>query len=216
MSKSGPAIAPTPSTGAAQSSAPDLQGVQGAFGIPESATFLRALLAAVRKRIELSAILIDSIQHHQYKEAYVFKHGVELARVDIGYSGRCKVTHVIAPLLTELSSELVNLLMPLKGLPLDSGASGAVGDTSFSEPFLNEFHQKVTELCVEASIVIRTVMEQQWSLRYTFTRGGEVAVYDVWYNGRGQIGRCAPLVTACSPGTLVGDVGVLLTQGMRA
>ena len=216
VSKSVPTIAPTPSTGAAQSSAPDPQGVEGAFGIPNSATFLWALLGAVRKRIELTAIEIDSIQHHQYKEAYVFKHGVELARVDIGYSGRCKVTHVIAPLLTELSSELVNLLMPLKGLPLDSGASGAVGDTSFSEPFLNEFHQKVTELCVEASIVIRTVMEQQWSLRYTFTRGGEVAVYDVWYNGRGQIGRCAPLVTACSPGTLVGDVGVLLTQGMRA
>ena len=106
--------------------------------------------------------------------------------------------------------------MPLKGVPLDSGASGAVGDTSFSEPFLNEFHQRVTELCVEAGIVIHTVNEQQWSLRYTFTRGGEVAVYDVWYNGRGQIGKCAPLVTACSPGTLVGDVGVLLTQGVRA
>lgn len=216
VSKSGPTSAPMPSTGAAQSSAPDLQGNQGAFGIPESATFLRALLAAVRKRIELTAIVIDSIQHHQYQEAYVFKRGVELARVNIGYSGRCKVTHVIAPLLTELSSELLNLLMPLKGLPLDSGASGAMGDTSFSEPFLNEFHQKVTELCVEAGIVIRTVIEQQWSLRYTFTRGGEVAVYDVWYNGRGQIGKYAPLVTACSPGTLVGDVGVLLTQRMRA
>ena len=216
VSKSVPTIAPAPYIGAAQSSAPDPQGVEGAFGIPNSATFLWALLGAVRKRIELTAIEIDSIQHHQYQEAYVFKRGVELARVNIGYSGRCKVTHVVAPLLTELSSELINLLMPLKGVPLDSGASGAVGDTSFSEPFLNEFHQRVTELCVEAGIVIHTVKEQQWSLRYTFTRGGEVAVYDVWYNGRGQIGKCAPLVTACSPGTLVGDVGVLLTQGMRA
>lgn len=216
VSKSVPTIAPAPYIGAAQSSAPDPQGVEGAFGIPNSATFLWALLGAVRKRIELTAIEIDSIQHHQYQEAYVFKRGVELARVNIGYSGRCKVTHVVAPLLTELSSELINLLMPLKGVPLDSGASGAVGDTSFSEPFLNEFHQRVTELCVEAGIVIHTVKEQQWSLRYTFTRGGEVAVYDVWYNGRGQIGKCAPLVTACSPGTLVGDVGVLLTQGVRA
>lgn len=216
VSKSVPTIAPAPYIGAAQSSAPGPQGVEGAFGIPNSATFLWALLGAVRKRIELTAIEIDSIQHHQYQEAYVFKRGVELARVNIGYSGRCKVTHVVAPLLTELSSELINLLMPLKGVPLDSGASGAVGDTSFSEPFLNEFHQRVTELCVEAGIVIHTVKEQQWSLRYTFTRGGEVAVYDVWYNGRGQIGKCAPLVTACSPGTLVGDVGVLLTQGVRA
>lgn len=30
-----------------------------------------------------------------------------------------------------------------------------------------------------------------------------------------RIGRCAPLATGCSPGTLVGDVGILLTQGVR-
>ncbi len=193
-----------------------MHGDQDALGIPESATFLRALLAAVRKRIDPTAIVIDSIQHHQYQEAYVFKRGVEVARVDIGYSARCKVTHVVAPMLSELGSELVNLLMPLKGMSLDSGATGPVSDMSFSEPFLNEFHQKVTELCAEGGIVIRNVVEQQWSLRYTFARGGEVAVYDVWYNAKGHIGKCAPLPTACSPGTLAGDVGLLLTQGVRA
>jgi len=208
--------APAPATGAAQSSTPDLHGDQDAFCIPESATFLRALLAAVRKRIDPTAIVIDSIKHHQYQEAYVFKRGVEVARVDIGYSARCKVTHVVAPMLSELGSELVNLLMPLKVMSLDSGATGPVSDMSFSEPFLNEFHQKVTELCAEGGIVIRNVVEQQWSLRYTFARGGEVAVYDVWYNAKGHIGKCAPLPTACSPGTLVGDVGLVLTQGVRA
>lgn len=214
--KSGHASAPAPSTGAAQSSDPDPMGELGTFDIPESATFLRALLAAVRKRIEPTDILIDSIQHHMYQEAYVFKRGVELARVDIGYSAKSKVTRVVAPLPTELSTELVSLLMPLKGLPLDSGAPDAVDDMSFSEPFLSEFHRKLTGLCTEAGIDIRHVVEQQWSLRYTFIRAGEVAVYDVWYNGKGQISRCASLPAACSPGTLVGDVGVLLTQRMRA
>lgn len=210
-----PRSTPAPVTGAAQSSTSDLHGAQDALGIPESATFLRALLAAVRERIDPTAIVIDSIQHHQYQEAYVFKRGVEVARVDIGYSARFKVTHVVAPMLSELGSELVNLLMPLKGLLVDSGATGSVRDMSFSEPFLNEFHQKVTELCAEGGIVIRNVVEQQWSLRYTFTRGGEVAVYNIWYNAKGHIGKCAPLPTACSPGTLVGDVGLLLTQGVK-
>lgn len=207
--------APAPTTGTVPSSMPDLHGDQDALGIPESATFLRALLAAVRKRIEPTAIVIDSIQHHQYLEAYVFKCGVEVTRVDIGYSARSKVTHVVAPQLTELGSELVRLLEPLKQESLYSDVTGLVGDMSFPEPFLNEFHQKVSELCVEVGIVIRTVVEQQWSLRYTFTRAGEVAVYDVWYNGRGRISKCAPLAAACSPGTLVEDVGVLLTQGVR-
>lgn len=210
-----PRSVPASATGAAQSPTPDLHGDQDALDIPESATFLRALLAAVRKRIDPTAIVIDSVKHHQYQEAYVFKRGVEVARVDIGYSARCKVTHVVAPMLSELGSELVNLLMPLKGLPLDSGATDPVGNVSFSEPFLNEFHQKVTGLCADAGVVIRNVIEQQWSLRYTFTRGGEVAVYDVWYNGKGQVGKCAALLTACSPGALVGDVGLMLTQGVR-
>lgn len=214
--ESGHACAPAPSTGAAQSSAPDPRGDLGTFDIPESATFLRALLAAVRKRIEPTDMLIDSIQHHMYQEAYVFKRGVELARVDIGYSAKSKVTRIVAPLQTEMSTELVSLLMPLKGLPLVSDASGVVDDISFSESFLNEFHRKLTGLCAEAGIAIRHVVEQQWSLRYTFTRSGEVAVYDVWYNGKGQISRCASLPAACSPGTLVGDVGILLTQRMRA
>lgn len=214
--KPGHASASAPSTGAAQSSVPDSLGHQGAFDIPEGATFLRALLAAVRKRIEPTDMLIDSIQHHMYQEAYVFKRGIELARVDIGYSARSKVTRVVAPLLTEMSTELVGLLMPLKGVPLDSGVPGALDDISFSEPFLNEFHQKLTGLCTEAGIIIRRVVQQQWSLRYTFIRADEVAVYDVWYNGRAQIGKCAPLATACSPGTLVRDVGILLTQGVRA
>jgi hypothetical protein len=210
-----PVSAPAPATGAAERPSPEPHTVQDSFGIPASATFLRTLLAAVRKCIESTAIVIDSIQHHQYQEAYVFKHGVESAQVNIGYSAKSRVTSVVAPLLTDMSFDLVNLLMQLKGLPLDPGATGPVTDQSFSKPFLNEFHQKVTGLCTEAGIVIRNVVEQQYSLRYTFIRSGEVAVYDVWYNGRSQITRYAPLVTACSPGTLVGDVGLLLTQGVR-
>lgn len=216
MLKAGLASAPASSTDAAQSSVPDLQDAQGTFGIPESATFLRAMLVAVRERLRSTAIVIDSIQHHQYQEAYVFKRGVELARVDISYSARCKVTNVVATQMTELGSELANLLESLKRAPLGLGSTGAVGEVSFSQPFLNQFHQKVTQLCAEASIVIRTVVEQQWSLRYTFTRAGEIAVYDVWYNGRGRISRCAPVEKACSPGPLMGEVGVLLTQGVRA
>jgi len=211
-----PRSAPAPVTGTTQGSTPDLHGDQDALGIPESATFLRTLLAAVRKRIDPMAIVIDSIQHHQYLEAYVFKRGVEVARVNIGYSARCKVTHVVAPILSELGSELVNLLDSLKGEQLDSGATGPAGDVTFSEPFLNEFHQKVTGLCAKAGITITNVVKQEWSLRYTFTRAGEVAVYDVWYNGRGRISKCARQPTACAPGTLVEEVGVLLTQGVRA
>ena len=214
--KSTPISAPESSADHTQSSALTSQGDQDAFDIPESATFLRALLASVRKRIGPTAIVIDSIQHHQYQESYVFKRGVELARVDIGYSAKSKVTRVVASQVTELGAEVVSLLETLKQVPLDSSPAVAVGEMSFSQSFLNEFHDKVTKLCTDAGVNVRNVVEQQWSLRYTFARGDEIAVYDVWYNGKGHIGKCVPLVTACSPGTLVGEMGTLLTQGVQA
>jgi hypothetical protein len=89
------------------------------------------------------------------------------------------------------------------------------GEVCFGKPFLNDFHQKVLGLCGKSGIVVQKVVEQQWAQRYYFSRAGEVAVYDIWYNGRDQFSRCQPLITACSLGTLVGDVGLLLTEGMR-
>lgn len=211
-----PTIESEPSLGVPQDSSPAAHDDPNVFGIPASATFLRSLLAEVRKLIDGKNVVIDGIHHNLYQEAYIFKRGGELARIDIGYKANLKISYVMAPQLTELSAELVNTLAPLKGVPLAVGLAGPEVEMTFDKAFLNEFHQRALVLCAEAGIAVRNVLPQQWSLRYTFVRGREVAVYDVWYNGRNQFGKCSPLITACSPGALVGDVGVLLTEGMRA
>lgn len=211
-----PAAESVPSLGASQELSSDAHDDPNAFGIPASASFLRSLLSAIRKLIDGKVVVIDDIHHNQYQEAYMFKRGGELARIDIGYNAKLRVAHVAAPQLTELSAELVNLLAPLKGVPLAASLAEVGRIADFDKPFLNDFHQRADALCIDAGIAIRNVVEQQWSLRYTFTRGGEVAVYDLWYNGKSQFTRCSPLATACSPGALVGEVQVLLTEGMRA
>jgi len=186
-----------------------------AFGIPQSAFFLRALLEEVRRLIDGRDVVIDSIHHKQYREAYVFKRGGESARIDVSYNARSKVTHIAASQLTALSAELVGLLARLRGVLVAASPAESASEVNFAKPFLNEFHQRASMLCSAAGITVRKAVEQQWSLRYTFARDGEIAVYDVWYNGRDQFTRCAPVAAACSPGTLVGDVGKLLTEGMR-
>jgi hypothetical protein len=213
-----PAASSVPSLGALRELSAAEHNDPNSFGIPASSSFLRSLLAEVRKLIDGMDVAIDDIHHNQYQEAYVFKRGTELARIDVGYNSRLRVAHVAAPQLTELSAEMVSLLAPLKGVSPAAGlAAGETGPNArFAKPFLNDFHQRAHALCTDVGIAIRNVAEQQWSLRYTFTRGGEVAVYDVWYNGRSQFTNCAPVVTACSPGALVSDIGLLLTQGMRA
>lgn len=186
------------------------------FGIPQSSPFLMAILSEVRKLISNKGIVIDGITHNQYQEAYTFNRSNEYARIDIGYNSKSKVTSVNAPHLSEFIIELVNLLTILKGSPMVLSPVAPGDQFMFDQQFLNDFHGRVVNLVGERGIKIQNVVEQQWSQRYTFTADREVAVYDVYYNGKNQFTKCQPLITACSPGSLVGDVGLLLTEGLSA
>jgi len=185
------------------------------FGIPASAPFLLSMLAEVRKLIDGKGIAIEDLFHNQYQEVYHFKREAESARIDIAYNSKNKITGVAAPHLTGLGAELASMLAALKGQPLFAGGDSTIADTRFAKQFLNDFHEKVLSLCGESGVSVQTVVEQQWSLRYSFAKDGAVAVYDVWYNGRDQLKTCQPLITACSPGSLAGEIGLLLTKGMQ-
>jgi hypothetical protein len=191
------------------------QQVSETFGIPASAPFLLSMLAEVRKLIDGKGIAIEDLFHNQYQEVYHFKREAESARIDIVYNSKNKITGVAAPHLTGLGAELASMLSALKGQPLFAGGDSAIANTRFAKQFLNDFHEKVLSLCGESGVSVQTVLEQQWSLRYSFAKDGEVAVYDVWYNGKDQLKRCQPLITACSPGSLAGEIGLLLTKGMQ-
>lgn len=185
------------------------------FGIPTGATLLRSLLAEVRKLIEARGVSIEDVYHNQYQEVYYFRREAESARIDIAYNSKNKITGVAAPHLSELGAELTSLLSALKGLPLVVSNESTAAEVHFSKQFLNDFHAKMLTLCDVTGITVQKVVEQQWCQRYSFSKGSEVAVYDVWYNGKDQFTRCQPVITACSPGALVGEVGQLITQGIK-
>ena len=185
------------------------------FGIPASAPFLLSVLAEVRKLIDGKGIAIENLFHNQYQEVYHFKREAESARIDIAYNSKNKITGVAAPHLTGLGAELASMLATLKGQPLFAGGDSAIADTRFAKQFLNDFHEKVLSLCSDNAITVQKVVEQQWCLHYSFTKDGAVAVYDVWYNSKDQFTKCQPLIPACSPGSLVGEIGLLLTKGMQ-
>jgi len=186
------------------------------FGIPESSPFLQAVLNEVQKLISGKGVVIDDISHNQYQEAYILKRDNDYARIDIVYNSKSKVTGVNSSQSSEFSAELVNLLRILKGSPMVIGPVVPVGQFRFAQQFLNDFHERVANLADKRGITIQNVVEQQWSQRYTFTIDKEVAVYDVYYNAKNQFKKCQPLISACSPGPLVSDVGRLLTEGLSA
>jgi len=185
------------------------------FGIPESQTFLLSILAEVRKLTDGSGIVIEDVVHNLWQEAYHFKRGAEFARMNIGYDSKNKVSSIAPQGLGDLHSALATLLSPLKGRPLVASATPAVSGGSFPKQFLNDFHEKLLGLCSACGITIQNVVEQQWSLRYSFTKNGAVAVYNVFYDRGDQFTKCQPVLTACSPGPLASEVEYLLTNGMR-
>lgn len=185
------------------------------FGIPAGATLLLSLLAEVRKLIEGRGVTIEEIHHNQYQEVYYFRREAESARIEIAYNGKNKITGVAASYLSDFGVELTSLFSTLKGLPLVAAGRSTAAEVHFSKQFLHDFHGKMLGLCDATGINVQKVVEQQWCQRYSFARGSEVAVYDVWYNGKDQFTKCQPVITACSPGALVGEVEQLLTQGMK-
>lgn len=185
------------------------------FDIPESSTFLLSLLAEVRKLTDGMGIVIDDVFHNQWKESYLFKRGVDSARVDISYSSKNRVSSIVSHQFGGLGSELADILSPLKGRPLHSVSNPASAEASFSKQFLNDFHKRVLELCGANGVTVQNVVEQQWAQRYSFAKDGAVAVYDVWYNGKDKFTKCQAVVAACSPGPLTGEIGQLLTEGMQ-
>lgn len=184
------------------------------FGIPPSELFLLAVLSKVRALLAGSVVEIDQIHHNQYQEAYFIKRDNEFARINIGYGSKGKVTALSAQSLTEFSAWLMHVLAPLKSQPVVINQPPSTEEVQFDKPFLNEFHQRLVGLSDGLGIGIQHVEAMNWCQRYRFVRGGELAVYDIWYNGKDQFKKCQPVVNACTPGTLVAEVGVLITDGM--
>jgi hypothetical protein len=108
------------------------------------------------------------------------------------------------------------LLEPLKGVPVANSAAVSLTQFSFEEDFLNELHHRLMPLAEERGMAIQNVARLPWNLRYNFTRGSEVAVYDIFFDGKNRFNKCQPVITACSPGRLVRDVGVMLTDELSA
>jgi hypothetical protein len=186
------------------------------FGIPESAPFLMALLKTVRDLVHGKGIAIDNVVHNQYKEVYFFSRAGEFTRVDLDYNSKSKVRGLRLHPPSHFGAELECILAPLLALPVSAGSAESINERKFAKPFLNEFHQRVCGLCAQSGMTVHSVAEQQWSQRYTFTRDGQTAVYDIWYNAKDQFGSCQPIATACSPGALTCDVGALLLAGLSA
>jgi len=184
------------------------------FGIPACEPFLLAVLHKIRSLLAGSGVEVNDILHNQYQEAYFFRRGNETARINVGYDSKGRVTALDGQPVSDFSAWLLDKLAPLKSEPIVFELPVSAEQFQFDETFLNEFHQRLSSIAADQGIRIQQVEVMPWCQRYRFVREGELAVYDIWYNGKERFTKCRPVANACTAGALVAEVATLITQGM--
>jgi ATP-dependent exoDNAse (exonuclease V) alpha subunit len=188
--------------------------VDESFGIPSNAHFSLEMLNRIRRLTCESNIEIQDVSQGQYQEIYFFKKGIEMARIDIGYNGKGKVVRISTPKQTEFSLEIIDLVSPLNGVIVVTNIQNAPVNFKFEEDFLNDFHKRLNRLTEQKGITIKNVESMDWKQRYTFIQSDDIAVFDVFYNGKNQFSKYAPVRNECSSSSLSADVQWILTEGL--
>lgn len=191
----------------------------GEASVSPQEAFRTEVLARVRHALEGTGIEIDDVAHHQYQEAFYFRRDIDTARVNISYTGRFMITAVAVPAGGVFNEQLRELLTPLAGRPFGTSAPTAgtavhSGTASPSRPFLKAFHDRLVPLLEAREIKVVDLKEQAWSQRYTFARDADVAVIDVFYDGRDRLKSCMPVVGkrfSSATGKLLPEVLEILT-----
>lgn len=188
----------------------------GATAVSPLEAFRTEVLSRVRHAIEGTNIEIDDVAHHQYQEAFYFRRDLDTVRANINYNGKFAITTVSVPAGGPLNEQLGELLQPLAGQPIRASIGNAARPDPQSpiRPFLKAFHDRLVPLLDASEIKVLDLKEQAWSQRYTFARGQEIAVVDVFYDGKDRLKSCMPVVGkrfSNPSGTLLPQVLEILT-----
>jgi len=150
---------------------------------------LLAIYQKIAVIVESNHIKILDLQHKQNQEQYIFESNDEQSRVAIYYNARDIIT-TINPMETNNLSNLIKaILEPLKNhvLTIENHT-----EFIFNEKFLEEFYLSLKDKLGDKHITIANIEHLNYMERYSFSRGGEIAIIDFYYNGRGQFKSPTP------------------------
>lgn len=177
--------------------------------------FQAALEARVAALLTPAGITVDEVAHNQYQEAFFLSRGVDTARANISYNGRFKVGSVVVLRGGDFVEDVRRLLASLVGGNMLSPSSTAPAQSRTpSLPFLKDAHERLVAAMSPRNIRVDGLEERAWCQRYTFVRGDERAVVDMFYDGKNRVTRCMPLRTSNAPSStppLVADVMHVMT-----
>lgn len=174
------------------------------------------ILAAVRSLLGGTSIEIEDVGHNQYQEAYYFRRDGVSARVNVSYKANGKVTSLAPAKPSAFADEIIGMLDPITKVALTASGSGngRVGIGSFSRPFLDDFHARLSTQAAARGFRIAEAAERSWCQRYSFTRGADFAVIDAFYDGHDVFTTIQPVTQLCNSMPFLREVLEMVDGGL--
>lgn len=165
--------------------------VDETFGTSYS-PFLANILSKIKELVVPHNVKVVNIDHANYQEAYYFDMAGEIIRVNVFYNGKEKVTNLLAHNPSGSAAFIISLLETLKGKVVMPAVSMSEHDFVFTETFLKEFHDELVDKFAPHNIVISNLVQNNYCQRYSFSKDGNTAVFDMYYNNKQQFNKTVP------------------------
>ena len=154
--------------------------------IPEGNVFLAQLFAEIKSALIGTNVEIQNITHNQYQEVYLFQLAEEYATARIAYNSKQKISSIAFNQDSPLDELIKARLNYLEGILISGYTDTKPSQLEFPEEFLKEFHEKLSEVFTLNDISIPEVRARSFAQRYCFQKFNEIAVVDIYYNGKSQ------------------------------
>ncbi len=142
---------------------------------------LFAYHAVLRDAWKKVGITIEHLDHLQYLQRYHLSADGKHASVQFNYKGNMKVSTITAAPGMVSDPDLLHKALPLMEQALASSSPRGAG---LSDPFLEEFRNKLEQCLKDTRIRLSSVEPMQYRLRVGFEESGHRSKIDFSYNGK--------------------------------
>ena len=156
---------------------------------------------------------ITKIEIKQYHDIYTIGYENKIEKFRIFYNAKNILTRIIP--LEGHNSTLNNLLERLVDLPvLETREDTTKQQITFNQAFLNEFHHLILEIMKNHNISILDADEKQWNIRYTFSKGEQIAVLDIYFDSKHKFTKINPIVTKSTSVEFISEITKMIIEGL--
>lgn len=189
------------------------QETQTKFDTSKLTGISKLIADKVIKLLANSNFFITQIEIKQYHDIYTIGYESQIEKFKIFYNAKNILTRVM--LLESHNSTLSNLLEKLVDLPvLEIREDIAKQQITFSQDFLNEFHQLILDIIKNHNISILDSDEKQWNIRYTFSKREQIAILDIYFDAKHKFTKINPIVPKSTSVEFINEITKIIIEGL--